>query len=194
MMVRYLKPGDRVQERSGGPVMTVLKYIEEKEPLVGVEESDEFVECEWFDKEGPHKDVFNQKALVKIEPTKEADSQRYYKAFNNMMNNEKGVEDAMTLSEAIQFLNSQGYRSEFVSGPNFLTEVKTKKRYKPEDLKIVKVFRFEGNEGLEDMSVLYAIESKDGEKGWLADAYGVYANPYLQKYIDRIQMNRDIKG
>ncbi len=200
-MARYFKPGDKVQLKSGGPVMTVLKYIEEKEALVGTIESDEFVECEWFEKGTPHRGVFNQNAVVKVEnPKKSAKEGKdtgtssLYHVFRGMMDHDNGEEHASTLSEAIQYLRKRGYRSEFIAGPEGLTEVNTKKHYRPEDLKIVKVFRFEGNTDLDDMSVLYAIESNDGQKGWLADAYGVYANSYLQDYIDRIELERDIKG
>ena len=193
-MVRYFKPGDKVQLKNGGPVMTVLKYIEEKEAFVGTIESDEFVECEWFDEKGPHREVFNQNALLKVEPSSKSQASGLYGAFKGMMQNDKGTAYASTLYEAIKYLNARGYRSEFLAGPEGLTEAQSQKRYKPEDLKIVKVFRFEGNTDLDDMSVLYAIESNDGKKGWLADAYGVYANPYLQEYIDRIELERDIKG
>ena len=35
--------------------------------------------------------------------------------------------------------------------------------------------RFEGMSSTDDNSILYAISSKDGIKGTLVDAYGVYA-------------------
>ncbi len=201
-MVRYFKPGDKVQLKSGGPIMTVLKYIEEKEPLVGTVESDQFVECEWFDKDGPHREVFNQNALIKVNPNSRILREDYnyhesklYGTIKNMMEQEeKGIENASTLYEALKYLNEQGYKSEFMAGPEGLVEISSKKLYKPEEVKIVKIFRFEGFTDIDDMSVLYALETNDGKKGWIADAYGVYANPYLQSYIDRIEVDRNIKG
>ena len=195
-MARYFKPGDKVQLKNGGPLMTVLKYIEVKEPLVGTVESDEFLACEWFDKEGPHRDVFNQNALIRVASELQSPDSEVNRDIEGMRQEQEDrkPEDAWTLSVAIEYLHSLGYRSEFLAGPEGLRDSDTGKLYKPEELKIVKVFRFEGNTDLDDMSVLYAIESNDGKKGWLADAYGVYANPYLQAYIDRIELERDIKG
>lgn len=46
---------------------------------------------------------------------------------------------------------------------------------RPEDFKVDKTFRFEGMSSTDDNSILYAISSKDGIKGLLVDAYGVYA-------------------
>lgn len=46
---------------------------------------------------------------------------------------------------------------------------------RPEDFKVDKTFRFEGMSSTDDNSILYVISSKDGIKGLLVDAYGVYA-------------------
>ena len=44
-----------------------------------------------------------------------------------------------------------------------------------EDFDVDETHRFEGMSSTDDNSVLYAISSKDGIKGLLVDAYGVYA-------------------
>ncbi|NII29475.1 hypothetical protein HB364_30630 [Pseudoflavitalea sp. X16] len=46
------------------------------------------------------------------------------------------------------------------------------KTYQPEDLKIIKTFRFEGESNPDDSSVLYLIEAKDGLIGYTLDSYG----------------------
>lgn len=46
------------------------------------------------------------------------------------------------------------------------------KTYQPEDLKIIKTFRFEGESNPDDSSILYLIEAKDGLLGYSLDAYG----------------------
>ena len=48
--------------------------------------------------------------------------------------------------------------------------------YQPEDLEIVKVYRFEGDSDPGDTAILYIIEAKDGLIGYSLDAYGVYSN------------------
>jgi ADP-ribose pyrophosphatase YjhB (NUDIX family) len=50
------------------------------------------------------------------------------------------------------------------------------KSYRPEDLKIIKTYRFEGDSDPSDSSILYVIEAKDGLIGYSLDAYGVYSN------------------
>lgn len=49
------------------------------------------------------------------------------------------------------------------------------KFYQPDELEIIKVFRFEGVSDPSDMSVVYIIEANDGLQGYSLDAYGVYS-------------------
>ena len=71
-MARLFKPGDRVQLKSGGPVMKVLNYVLKRRPFVGTYLSDSEVECAWYDRgEGRRKtDVFHQNALMKTSMSK----------------------------------------------------------------------------------------------------------------------------
>ncbi len=50
------------------------------------------------------------------------------------------------------------------------------KAYSPEELKIIKTYRFEGDSDPSDSSIIYLIEAKDGLVGYSIDAYGVYTN------------------
>ncbi len=50
------------------------------------------------------------------------------------------------------------------------------KNYSPEELTIIKTYRFEGESDPSDSSILYIIEAGDGLKGYSLDAYGVYSN------------------
>ncbi len=51
----------------------------------------------------------------------------------------------------------------------------------PEDFEVDETYRFEGMSSTDDNSVLYAISSKNGLKGLLVDAYGVYAENILEE-------------
>lgn len=63
-MIRQFKPGDRVQLKSGGPVMEVIKYAEEGKRKKGVSSSK--VLCVWFDRGCVRKeDVIHQSRLIK---------------------------------------------------------------------------------------------------------------------------------
>lgn len=67
MEVRKLKAGDRVVKKSGGPTMEVIKYVLERQLLVGEKYSEHDVECVWYDEEKKrHKEVFDQRTLVLV--------------------------------------------------------------------------------------------------------------------------------
>ena len=61
------------------------------------------------------------------------------------------------------------------------------KMYEPEDLKIIKTYRFEGDSDPADSSILYVIEANDGKIGYSLDAYGVYSNHDDARYDDFIR-------
>src|SRR6188768_2513610 len=50
------------------------------------------------------------------------------------------------------------------------------KNYSPDELTIIKTFRFEGESDPSDSSIIYIIEAIDGLIGYSMDAYGVYSN------------------
>ena len=79
-----------------------------------------------------------------------------------------------TLSQIMNKLTVKGYDKEFRwTKDGFSYNDKT---YKPEDLTIVKTYRFEGVSDPSDMSILYLIKAQDGFIGYSLDAYGVYSN------------------
>lgn len=67
------------------------------------------------------------------------------------------------------------------------------KTYQPEELTIIKTYRFEGDSDPSDSSILYIIEANDGLKGYSIDAYGVYSNHENEEgydnFIRRIQVS-----
>ncbi|HEX2985105.1 MAG TPA: hypothetical protein VHO28_16315 [Ignavibacteriales bacterium] len=79
-----------------------------------------------------------------------------------------------TLVDAINYLREKGYVEDYKFENNRL--IAGDKKYKADDLKIVEVHRFEGESDPSDMSVLFGIETEDGTKGILIDAYGFYGS------------------
>ena len=77
-----------------------------------------------------------------------------------------------TLSEALNALKKVGYTEDFIAEEKNLSILRNKKKYQPEDLKIVRSFRFEGMSNPSDSSELFAIIANDGVKGTLVMAYG----------------------
>jgi len=78
-----------------------------------------------------------------------------------------------TLSQAINGLRERGYTTDFNLEENCL--VCNEEKFNIDDFEIVEVYRFEGATNPDDSSILYAIESRKGQKGVLVSAYGVYA-------------------
>ena len=70
-------------------------------------------------------------------------------------------------------------------------DVNSGKTSKAENLAIVEHYRFEGASDPDDMSIVYALESSDGTRGTIADAYGVYANPQLAEFFTGVTMQEE---
>lgn len=94
-----------------------------------------------------------------------------------------------TYSQVLNILPERGYGKELNimrAGASFDdSEI----IYQPEQLKIVKVYRFEGESDPSDMAVVYLIHSDSDEKGFLLNAYGTYSgedNQYYDEFIKRV--------
>lgn len=81
----------------------------------------------------------------------------------------------LTLSEVMEKMRIKGWDSEFKWSPEGFS-TGTGKFYNPDELLIIKVFRFEGESDPADNSILYIIEAYDGMTGYSLDMYGVYSN------------------
>jgi hypothetical protein len=56
----------------------------------------------------------------------------------------------------------------------------------PEDFTVDEFHRFEGMSNTDDNSIVYAISSKDGVKGTLVDAYGMYSENLNEGMIKKL--------
>jgi hypothetical protein len=66
--------------------------------------------------------------------------------------------------------------------------------YQPNDLQILKVYRFEGESDPADMAALYAMQAIDGKKGFLLNAYGTYSDQdqkYYDDFIKNVQIDKE---
>ncbi len=100
--------------------------------------------------------------------------------------------DYDTLSEALDMWKKEGFEYDFNLKEDRLECKKLGKDYQAKDFNIVKVARFEGMSNPDDNSVLYAIETDDGTKGTLTDAYSTYSqaiSPEMAKKLSRHSNN-----
>jgi hypothetical protein len=97
--------------------------------------------------------------------------------------------DFETLYETINELTQNGYTNSFAMEATGIQCTNTKKLYKPEELLIIKTFRFDGMTNPEDEAELFAIEAKDGTKGTMALSYGA-DSPANSDLVRRIPMKK----
>jgi len=92
-----------------------------------------------------------------------------------------------TLTAVLEKLRQQHHDNEFtVKDDGFTTT--NGKLYKPEDLTIIKTYRFEGPSDPGDSSIVYLIQANDGTMGYTMDAYGVYTtHNEVDNYDDLIK-------
>lgn len=96
-----------------------------------------------------------------------------------------------TMTEAVQDLKQRGFTSNFELLQGRFRVVDGEKTFQPQDLTIVEHHRFEGVSDPDDLSILYAIEARDGTRGLIADAYGPYANADLGTFLKNVRMHED---
>lgn len=105
------------------------------------------------------------------------------------------TEDMKTLSSCMNKLVLDGYTGNFKVTDKGLFSIENNKYYKPKEVHIVNFFRFEGASDPADNAILYAVDLSDGTKGTLTDAYGPYADPQLEKFIQQVEdINKKMKN
>ena len=91
-----------------------------------------------------------------------------------------------TLTEAITDLKARGFNLDFNLRETQIECTSIGRKLSPNEFEITEVYRFEGDTDPGDELVLYAIESKDGLKGTLMNAYGVYSNTISNELIGKL--------
>lgn len=84
-------------------------------------------------------------------------------------------------------LDKLGYKTHFQAVPKGLKSLTTEYVYQPYDVRIVNFYRFEGESNPDDSAILYAIETANGERGTLADAYGPEADTDVTNFIQQVE-------
>lgn len=93
-----------------------------------------------------------------------------------------------SMTEALKGLKARGFTTNFEFLNNAFCAVDSGRTFKAEELSIREHHRFEGVSDPDDESIVYAIESNEGLCGTIADAYGVYANPELEAFMEKVKM------
>ena len=91
-----------------------------------------------------------------------------------------------TVTEAVSGLKKRGYTIDFNREYDCITCHTTPLSLKPNEFEITEVYRFEGNSDPADEAVVYAIESKHGEKGILVDGFGPSSDAASETLIEKL--------
>ena len=98
-----------------------------------------------------------------------------------------------SLSSCLNRMVVDGYTEDFKVTDTGLKSLRTDKVYFPREVNVVNYFRFEGNSDPDDNAILYIIETNDGSKGTLVDAYGIYSDPNVNRFmVDVKNINKKV--
>ena len=89
-------------------------------------------------------------------------------------------------------LEQKGYNTQYRVEKNKLVSLATGKKYKADDVVAANFFRFEGISNPDDMSILYAIETTDGNKGTLVDAFGLYSDDDTGEFMKEVEIHKKV--
>ena len=91
-----------------------------------------------------------------------------------------------TLASAIDGLARSGFREHFKMTAGKLLALDSRASFNAAELVVRAYHRFEGVSDPDDMAIVYAIESHNGVRGTLVDAFGVYADPAVGKFLEGV--------
>lgn len=94
-----------------------------------------------------------------------------------------------TVSEAVNGLKKRGYGIDFNLRYDCI-ECHQTGRLTPDEFMITEVHRYEGQSDPADEAVVYAIESKHGEKGVLVNGFGVSADAVSDEMIEKLKIGK----
>lgn len=97
--------------------------------------------------------------------------------------------DYESISQALEGLKAAGYQRDFNLLEQAIECSTNKERFEPSQFTIVQTYRFEGFSNPDDNAVLYAIETEDGSKGTLMDAYGAYSQAISREMIEKFRVD-----
>jgi hypothetical protein len=94
------------------------------------------------------------------------------------------------MQKCLHSLEEKGFTDHYKVENDRLRCITSNNEYGPQDIKVVNFYRFEGISDPDDMSILYAIETNDGCRGTLVDAYGYYADTETGKFMRKVEIHK----
>jgi len=95
-----------------------------------------------------------------------------------------------TVTDAVNGLKQRGYSIDFNLEADCVSCGKTPLTLKPAEFEITEFYRFEGESDPADEAVVYAIESRKGERGLLVTGFGISAEGIGEEMIEKLRVKR----
>lgn len=93
-----------------------------------------------------------------------------------------------TLVSVLEQVRQEGYTVDFkVSQDGQLRSMDGKHQFRPDQVRIVNFYRFEGESYPGDMAILYVLETDSGVNGTISDAYGTYADEIVDSFMKQVE-------
>ena len=91
-----------------------------------------------------------------------------------------------TVSEAVNDLHARGYNLDFNVDFDCVVCEQHPIKLNPSEFEIAEVHRFEGNSDPADEAIVYAIESRHGQKGVIVNGYGTTAESLSSDMVEKL--------
>jgi len=91
-----------------------------------------------------------------------------------------------TVVEAVKGLKLRGYTIDFNLESDRINCPSTPLSLTPADFEITEFYRFEGESDPADEAIVYAIESKEGQKGVLVNGFGISSEEVGEEMIEKL--------
>lgn len=92
-----------------------------------------------------------------------------------------------TLTSCVNKVVKDGFADSFNVTGRGLFSCSNSRYYSPEQVKVLDFYRFEGQSDPADNAIMYVIETADGSRGTLIDAYGPYADAGVNKFMKDVE-------
>lgn len=92
-----------------------------------------------------------------------------------------------SLANCLNQMIKEGYTEDFKITEQGLQSLNKTINYSPDQIQVVNFYRFEGESDPDDNAILYIIETNDGAKGTLVDAYGVYTDLRISSFMKDVE-------
>ena len=104
-----------------------------------------------------------------------------------LVNENNSMPYMKSLATCLNRMVQEWYTEDFQIKDDSLYGMNSGRMYTPLQIKVANFFRFEGMSDPDDNAVLYVIETDDGVRGTLIDAYGVYHDPRISRFIKQVE-------